>query len=164
MGGLDGLSSSQENYPVPIPLFLLDYFVRKHFTGGFLFAVLDLSWILCSLLLPEYSEIKRRGKPLLGPRNPCISFISVSIWWKVTTTLFWYGSPFGLMASIALCFLGKLVKSGLLIFIQRNYWHIYSYRIQGKHPCSIRAWVPVSVLSLSFSLSGWFPGERRLAA
>ena len=28
--------------------------------------VLDLSGILCSLLIPEYSGIKRRGKPLLG--------------------------------------------------------------------------------------------------
>ena len=40
--------------------------VRKHLTGGFLCAVLDLSGILCSLLIPEYSGIKRRGKPLLG--------------------------------------------------------------------------------------------------
>ena len=39
--------------------------VRKHLTGGFLCAVLDLSGILCSLLIPEYSGIKR-GKPLLG--------------------------------------------------------------------------------------------------
>ena len=104
MGGLDGLSSSQENYPVPIPLFLSDYFVRKHFTGGFLFAVLDLSWILCSLLIPEYSEIKRRGKPLLGPRNPCISFISFSIWWKVTIynpLLIWIAFwPYGLYCSL----------------------------------------------------------------
>ena len=28
-------------------------FVRKHLTGGFLCAVLDLSGILCSLLIPE---------------------------------------------------------------------------------------------------------------
>jgi len=40
--------------------------VRKHLTGGFLYAVLDLSGILCSLLIPEYSAIKRRGKPLPG--------------------------------------------------------------------------------------------------
>ena len=38
--------------------------VRKHLTGGFLCAVLDLSGILCSLLIPEYSGIKKRGKPL----------------------------------------------------------------------------------------------------
>ena len=43
--------------------------VRKHLTGGFLCAVLDLSGILCSLLIPEYSGIKRRGKPLPGLRN-----------------------------------------------------------------------------------------------
>lgn len=55
--------------------------VRKHLTGGFLCAVLDLSGILCSLLIPEYSGIKRRGKPLPGLRNPGISFISVSVWW-----------------------------------------------------------------------------------
>ena len=54
--------------------------VRKHLTGGFLCAVLDLSEILCSLLIPEYSGIKRRGKPLQGLRNPGISFISFSIW------------------------------------------------------------------------------------
>ena len=35
--------------------------VRKHLTGGFLCAVLDLSGILRSLLIPEYSGIKRRG-------------------------------------------------------------------------------------------------------
>ena len=40
--------------------------VRKHLTGGSLCAVLDLSGSLCSLLIPEYSRIKRRGKPLLG--------------------------------------------------------------------------------------------------
>jgi len=40
--------------------------VRKHLTGGFLYAVLDLSGILCSLLIHEYSGIKRRGKPLPG--------------------------------------------------------------------------------------------------
>ena len=29
-------------------------------------AVLDLSGILCTLLIPEHSGIKRRGKPLPG--------------------------------------------------------------------------------------------------
>ena len=29
-------------------------------------AVLDLSVVFCSLLIPEYSGIKRRGKPLGG--------------------------------------------------------------------------------------------------
>ena len=31
--------------------------VRKHLTEDFLCAILDLSWILCSLLIPEYSGI-----------------------------------------------------------------------------------------------------------
>ena len=39
---------------------------------------------VCSLLIPEYSGIKRRGKPLPGQRNACISFISFSIQWEVT--------------------------------------------------------------------------------
>ena len=52
--------------------------VRKHLTGGFLRAVLDLSGILCSLLIPEYSGLKR-GKPLPGLKNPGISFVSFSI-------------------------------------------------------------------------------------
>ena len=47
--------------------------VRKHLTGGFLCAVLDLLGILCSLLIPEYSGI------VLGLRNPGISFVSFSI-------------------------------------------------------------------------------------
>ena len=37
------------------------FIVRKHLTGGFLCAVLDLSGILWSLLIPEYSGIQRRG-------------------------------------------------------------------------------------------------------
>ena len=37
--------------------------VRKHLTGGFLCAVLDLSEILCSLLIPEYSGIERQASP-----------------------------------------------------------------------------------------------------
>ena len=55
--------------------------VRKHLTGGFLCTVLDLSGILCSLLIPEYSGIKRRGKPLPGLRDPGISSVSFSIRW-----------------------------------------------------------------------------------
>ena len=31
------------------------------------------------LSIPEYSGIKKRGKPLLGLKNPGISFISFSI-------------------------------------------------------------------------------------
>ena len=55
------------------------FIVRKHLTGGFLCAVLDLSGILYSLLIPDYSGSKRRGKPLLGLRNPGISFVNFSI-------------------------------------------------------------------------------------
>ena len=50
--------------------------VRKHFTKGFLLAVLDLSGTLWPLLIPEYSGIKRRGMPFLGLRNPGISHYS----------------------------------------------------------------------------------------
>ena len=78
--------------------------VRKHLTGGFPCAVLDLSWILCSLLIPEYSGIKGRGKPLLWLRNARISFVSFSIWWKVTIydpLLIWIAFwPYGLYCSL----------------------------------------------------------------
>ena len=50
--------------------------VRKHLTRSFLCAVLDLSGTLWPLLIPEYSGIKRRGKPFLGLRNPSISHYS----------------------------------------------------------------------------------------
>ena len=55
--------------------------VRKHLTRGFLCAVSDLSGILWSLLIPEYSGIKRRGTPFPGLRNPGISLVSFSFWW-----------------------------------------------------------------------------------
>ena len=48
------------------PLSLSSRGVRKHLTGDFLCAVLDLSGILYSLLIPEYSGIKSRGKPFPG--------------------------------------------------------------------------------------------------
>ena len=54
--------------------------VRKHLTGGFPFAAMDLSGALWPLLIPEYSGIKRRGTPFPGLRNPGISFISFSLW------------------------------------------------------------------------------------
>ena len=38
-------------------------FIRKHLTGGFLCAGSDLSGILCSLLIPEYSGIERQSSP-----------------------------------------------------------------------------------------------------
>ena len=53
--------------------------VRKHLTGDILCAVLDLSGILCSLLIPEYSGIKRRGKPLPGIEESR-HFLHYSIW------------------------------------------------------------------------------------
>jgi len=61
----------------------LGFPVRKHLTGGFLCAVLDLSGILCSL---------RKGKPLLGLRIPDISFVSFSIWWYVPSSFY---EPYG---------------------------------------------------------------------
>ena len=61
--------------------------VRKHLTGGFPCAVMDLSGNLWPLLIPEYSGIKkggmpfpkRRGMPFPGLRNPGISFVNFSI-------------------------------------------------------------------------------------
>ena len=60
-------------------LFSIQGTVRKHLTGGFLCGALDLSGILCSLLIPEYSGIKRSGKPLPGLKNAYISFVRFSI-------------------------------------------------------------------------------------
>ena len=51
-----------------------------------------------------YSGIERRGKPLPGLTNPCISFISFSIQWKVTIydpLLIWIAFwPYGLYCSL----------------------------------------------------------------
>ena len=44
--------------------------------GGFLCAVLDLSWILCPLLIPEYSGIKWNCKLLQGA-EVCMHFHTV---------------------------------------------------------------------------------------
>ena len=55
-------------------------FCQEAFNRRLPVSVLDLLGILCSLLIPEYSGIKRRGKPLQGLRDPRISFISFSIW------------------------------------------------------------------------------------
>ena len=77
---------------------------QKHLTGGFLCAVLDLSGILWSLLIPKYSGIKRRGMPFPGLRNPGISFLSFSIQWKViiyNPLFIWIASqPYGLNCSL----------------------------------------------------------------
>ena len=53
--------------------------IKKQPTGVFLCAVIDLSGILWSLLIPEYSEIKKRGMPFPELRNPGMSFVSFSI-------------------------------------------------------------------------------------
>ena len=42
-------------------------------------AVLGPSGTLCSLLIPEYSGIKRRGKHLPGLRDPGIYLVTFSI-------------------------------------------------------------------------------------
>ena len=120
--------------------------VRKHLTGGFPCAVMDLSGNLLPLLIPEYSGIKRRGTPFRG--------------WGIQAfplVVSHYGDKYPLLSliGIALCF----VKSGILTFIfaENNYSWL-------KHLCSIRALVPLSFfLFLSFSylsISGWFPGMR----
>ena len=120
-------------------------FVRECLTIGFLCAVSHLSWVLGSLSASPRTEIKEMG---------ClhrISFISFSVWWKgLFTTLFWYGSPFGL-ASLVTCKAWSLhlylKKLPVYILLQNSI----------KHTCSIRAWVPVSFsLSLSLSLSLYF--------
>ena len=67
------LSSRLQSFPASFPI------VRKHLTRGFLCADLDLSGTLWSLLIPEYSGIKRRGTPFPpfpGLRNPGISHYS----------------------------------------------------------------------------------------
>ena len=71
---------------------------------------LDLSGILWSLLIPEYSGIKRRGTPSPGLRNPGISFVSFSLWWQVPSSLFD-------RERLVFC------KSGILVFIfaENNY-------------------------------------------
>ena len=63
-------SSCLQSFPASFPI------VRKHLTRGFRCADLDLSGALWSLLIPEYSGIKRRGTPFLGQRNPGSSHYS----------------------------------------------------------------------------------------
>ena len=91
---------------------ILYWAVRECLTGGFLCAV---SSLLSPLLLispcqgrEEQTSCSQDGDKDMGwfYRTSSISF---SIWWKgLFTTLFLYGSPFGLMTSIAPCFLGNL--------------------------------------------------------
>lgn len=53
--------------------------VRKHLTGGFLCAVLDLSGILCSYEFLNIQELRGEASFFQGLRNPGISFVSFSI-------------------------------------------------------------------------------------
>ena len=75
-GTLQSMGSLRVGHDSSLSLFTFKHWRRKwqptpvflpgESQGGFLCAVLDLSGILCSLLIPEYSGIKRRGKPLPG--------------------------------------------------------------------------------------------------
>ena len=78
-------------------------------------------------------------------------------------TLFWYGLPFGLMASIAPCFLGNCKVRSFDLYLKKLPCNTVYILLQNsiKHPCSTRDLGP-HVLSLS--LSSWFPGARRPAA
>ena len=69
--------------------------VRKHFIGGFLCVVSDLSGILWSLLIPEYSGIKRRGTPFSGLRIQAFPSL-----------VYHYGEKYPLLSliGVALCF------------------------------------------------------------
>ena len=60
-----GLQQARPPCPSPTPGVYSNScpFVRKHLAGGFLCAVLNLSGILCSLLIPEYSGIERQASP-----------------------------------------------------------------------------------------------------
>ena len=99
-----------------------------------------------------------------------ISFIGFSSWWKgLFITLFWYGSPFGLMASIAPCFLGNLYSlvSWSLSEEATLYCGIYIILTEfNKAPLFHQSLGPCVFLSLSLSLSisGWFPGAWKPAA
>ena len=83
-----------------------------------------------------------------------ISFITLSIWWKgLPMTPFWYGLPFGLMASIDSCSLGNFKAWFLDIYLKKlpcNTVHILTQN-SIKHPCSTRDLGPRVLLSLSLS-------------
>ena len=139
--------------------------VRKHLTVRFLCAVSYLSWALSSLSVPVRGKRSRQASTRREIKEmgclPRISFISFSIWWKgLFTTLFCYGSPLGLMASIASCFLGKLVKPGLLI----EATGIYTLTEFNKAPLLHQSLGPHVFLSFSLSISGWLPGAQKMAA
>ena len=81
-----------------------------------------------------------------------ISFISFCFWWKGSfMTLFCYGSPLGLMASIAPMLPWQTCKvRSLDLYLKKLLVYIHLQN-SVKHLCSIRAWVPMSFF-LSFSL------------
>ena len=82
-----------------------------------------------------------------------ISFIIFSIWWKgLFTTLFWYGSPFGLMIFIAPCFLGNL-QSLVSWSLSEEATSIYTLTEFNKAPLFHQSLGPNVSLSLSLSLS-----------
>ena len=132
------------------------------------------------LISPCHQERSRASPRMEIKEMGClhrISFISFSIWWKgFFMALFCYESPFGLMASIAPASLVTCKVWSLDLYLKKlPVYMLLQNSI--KHPCSIRAWVPVSFflslsafLSFSFSLllylsiSGWFPGTWKPAA
>ena len=147
--------------------------VRECLTVGLLCAVSYLSWTLCSLSVPDRSE--RSGKPLPGLRSKrwdsCIGLPSLA---------FPYGERDYLRPSFDMdCLLALWPLLLLVSLVNWNVWCFYLclknlpcntvYRLTQnsvKHPCSTRDLGPrvLPSLSLSLSISGWFPGVRRPAA
>ena len=133
--------------------------VRECLTVEFLCAVSYLSWALCSLSVPDRTEIKEMGflyrisfipfpydeRDYLLPSfdMDCL----LALW------------PLLLLISLVTCkvwsfdlYLKKLHCNMVYISTQNSI----------KHPVPPETWVPVS-FSLSLSLSGWFPGAPRPA-
>ena len=111
-------------------------------------AVSYLSWALCSLPVPDRTEIKEMG--FLHK----ISFISFSIWWKgLSTTLFWYGLSFSFMASITPYFLVTCKVWSFDLYLKKLPCNMVYISTQNsvKHPCSTRDLGPCVLLSLSLS-------------
>ena len=144
--------------------------VRECLTVGFLCAVSYLSWTLCSLLVPVRGKRSRQATPRTEIKEMgClhrISFISFSIWWKgLSVTLFWHGSPFGLLASIAPCFRGNLqsLVSWPLSEEATLFYGIYTLTEFNKAPL-LHQRLGSPCPSFSLSISSWFPGTWMPAA
>ena len=124
--------------------------VRKHLTRGFLCGVLDPSGTLWPLLIPEYSGIKRRGKPFLGLRNPGISYYSDKYPLPSYEKVIVCNSLFD-RDCLLFC------KSGMLIFIfAENNNSIYAHAMLVKTPLlhqSLGPHIFLSILSVFLSLS-----------